>query len=325
MLEWMTVNVELPGKGTSRHFPVADCLAAGEDEVVATLLSGQEFSVDRLDRHHRLDQLLIAGGLGDPLQFVDGGAFVRAWPLGGRPQGQPGSGVVSSARKLRDLTTRDVDAWLVRLSQELSTETLHRVRACLNRAVERAMARDQVKRNVVELAEVPSGRSGRPSMSLTPEQVDDVLTKTAPDRLHHYVVLSLLTGARTEELRALRWEHVHLQADSGIPPHLQVWRSVRADDDTKTRKSRRTLALPARCVEALRKQRAQQLADRLAAGERWQERGLVFTTSVGTKMLAANVRRALALVPGIDPAAWTPRELRHWFVSVLSDAGVPVE
>jgi integrase len=136
------------------------------------------------------------------------------------------------------------------------------------------MARDLVKRNIVEFAEVPTGRSGRPSKSLTPEQVDDVLTKTAPDRLHHYMVVSFLTGGRTEELRALRWEHVHLEARAGLPPHLEVWRSVRADGDTKTRNSRRTLALPARCVDALRKQRAQQLADRLAAGERWQETGL---------------------------------------------------
>jgi integrase len=36
-------------------------------------------------------------------------------------------------------------------------------------------------------------------------------------------------------------------------------------------------------------------------------------------------RRALALVPGIDPAMWTPRELRHSFVSLLSDAGVPLD
>ena len=36
-------------------------------------------------------------------------------------------------------------------------------------------------------------------------------------------------------------------------------------------------------------------------------------------------RRALALVPGLDPSMWTPRELRHSFVSVLSDAGVPLE
>ena len=30
-------------------------------------------------------------------------------------------------------------------------------------------------------------------------------------------------------------------------------------------------------------------------------------------------------VPGIEPAEWTPRELRHSFVSVLSDAGISVE
>ena len=72
----------------------------------------------------------------------------------------------------------------------------------------------------------------------------------------------------------------------------------------------------------------QKAADKLAAGETWQETGLVFTTSRGTAMDAANVRRdfrrALKLVPGLDPEEWTPRELRHSFVSVLSDAGVPL-
>ena len=170
------------------------------------------------------------------------------------------------ARKLRDLTAREVDAWLFELSKSLSTATLQRVRSCLNRAVKRAMARDLVKRNVVELTEVPTGRAGRRSKSLTPKQVDDVLTKTATDRLHTYIVVSLLTGGRTEELRALRWEHVHLEAGGSLPPHVEVWRSVRVGGDTKTKRSRRTLALPERCIEALCRQRAQQAADRLSAG-----------------------------------------------------------
>jgi integrase len=115
--------------------------------------------------------------------------------------------------------------------------------------------------DVVELAEVPTGRDGRPSKSLTPEHVDAVLTATVPHRMHNYIVLSLLTGARTEELRALQWNHVHLANDadeaeqSGLPAHLEVWRSVRTGGDTKTRRSRRTLALPSLCVEALRDQR----------------------------------------------------------------------
>lgn len=46
-------------------------------------------------------------------------------------------------------------------------------------------------------------------------------------------------------------------------------------------------------------------------------------------MDAANVRRdfrrALKLVPGISPDDWTPRELRHSFVSLLSASGLGIE
>ena len=230
------------------------------------------------------------------------------------------------ARKLRDLTATEVDAWLGRLSTSLSKSTTQRVRSCLNRVVRRAMARDLVKRNVVELTEVPGGKQGRPSKSLTPEQADDVLVKTASDRLHNYIVLSLLTGARTEELRALAWEHVHLDVR---PAFVEVWRSVREGGDTKTKKSKRTLAMSGLCVDALRRQRVQQASERLAAGDRWEDTGLVFTTALGTAMDAANVRRdfrrALRLVPGLTPDDWTPRELRHSFVSLLSNAEVPIE
>jgi integrase len=152
------------------------------------------------------------------------------------------------ARKLRDLTATEVDEWLATLAMSLSTRTLQGVRACLNRAVRRAMARDKVKRNVVERTEVPAGLPGRPSKAMSAQQADNVITKTAADRMHSYIVVSLLTGARTEELRALRWEHVHLEGRPDItppvPPFVEVWRSVRAGGDTKTMKSRRTIALP---------------------------------------------------------------------------------
>lgn len=237
------------------------------------------------------------------------------------------------ARKLRDLKAAEVDAWLVALSANLSRRTLQAVRACLNRSVRRAMAHDRVKRNVVELTEIPLGQAGRQSKALTAAQADEVLVKTAPDRMHSYVVLSLLTGARTEELRALRWDHVHLEGKSdvvpAVPPYIEVWRSVRASGDTKTRKSRRTLALPSRCVEVLRRQRKQQVTDQLVAGAQWVDSGLVFTSRVGTPMDPSHVRRdfrrALRLVPSVDAKEWTPREMRHSFVSLLSDAGVPVE
>ena len=35
--------------------------------------------------------------------------------------------------------------------------------------------------------------------------------------MHAYVVVSLLTGARTEELRALTWSHLDLEGDARGP------------------------------------------------------------------------------------------------------------
>ncbi|MEW1848296.1 tyrosine-type recombinase/integrase [Nonomuraea angiospora] len=109
---------------------------------------------------------------------------------------------------------------------------------------------------------------------------------------------------------------------------MAVWRSVRAGGDTKTPKSRRTIALPQRCVNALKMQRAQQDADKEAAGERWKEQGLVFASTVGTPLDSHNVRRAFRAVianTDLDPEQWTPRELRHSFVSLLSDQGIQLD
>lgn len=233
-------------------------------------------------------------------------------------------------RKLRDLSAEDVDRWLADKAKTLSTRTLQIIRSCLNRALKRAMARDKVKRNVVELCSVPVGKAGRPSKALTFAQADAVLKAADGTRLYAYVVVSLLTGARTEELRALTWDHVDLEGDPKavppVPPHVAVWRSVRAGGDTKTQKSRRTLALPRRCVEVLRLHREEQ---RREQGGSWTIGGLVFASSAGTELDASNVRRAFRVVirdaKGLNPAEWTPRELRHSFVSLLSDNGIPLE
>ena len=107
------------------------------------------------------------------------------------------------------------------------------------------------------------------------------------------MVPCLLAGVRTEEARALTWDHVNLDgdlaADPAVPPHVAVWRSVRAHGDTKTQKSRRTLALPERAIKALCEHRKRQTEQRLLAGEVWQDHGLVFCTTVGTPLAAGNV------------------------------------
>ncbi|WP_198654248.1 tyrosine-type recombinase/integrase, partial [Nocardia aurea] len=70
-------------------------------------------------------------------------------------------------RKLRELSAQDVDKWLSGKAKTLSTSTLRLIRSYLNRSIKRAMARDLVKRNVVDLCSVPHGKDGRPSKALT--------------------------------------------------------------------------------------------------------------------------------------------------------------
>ena len=177
----------------------------------------------------------------------------------------------------------------------------------------------------------PKGLEGRPSKSLTVEQAQALVKAARTSRLHAYIVLCLLTGCRTEEARALRWDHVDLDgdpdADPPIPPHVAVWRSVRSHGDVKTQKSRRTLRLAQVAVDALRQRKAAQAADRLKAGELWHDTGLVFTTTIGTMFDQHNIRRGFRQITraaglGDD---WVPRELRHTFVSIMSAGGVPVE
>ena len=113
--------------------------------------------------------------------------------------------------------------------------------------------------------------------------------------LYAYVVLSLLVGVRTEEARALRWDHVDLEGDPDasppVPPHVDVWRLVRAHADTKTKKSRRSLGLPKLAVEVLREHLQRQADARLRAGILWQDNGLVFTTA----HVRSSMRRCLTI------------------------------
>lgn len=232
-------------------------------------------------------------------------------------------------RRLTALTSEDVDVWLKGKAASLSRSTLQRLLSILRRALARQVARDRLRRNVALHCELPAGQTGRPSKALSLEQALKLLSAARNTPMEAYITVSLLTGARTEELRALTWDHIDLEGDPAaekpLPPTIQLWRSVREGGDTKTRRSRRTLTLPHRAVDALRRHRQQQ---RATVGRDWNREDLVFSSSAGTPLDPHNVRRSLRPVlkaAGLDPKAWSPRELRHTFVSILSDSGVPIE
>jgi integrase len=108
--------------------------------------------------------------------------------------------------RLRDLAVTDVDEALAALAASRSSSTVAMAHLALTRAITRAQAKNLVLRNVSALTGTPPGQQGRPSRSMTLAQANALTAaaKAAGPRTHAYVMLSLCTGVRTEEARALR-------------------------------------------------------------------------------------------------------------------------
>jgi integrase len=242
--------------------------------------------------------------------------------------------------KLKRLKPDDVDDFLVGLVKKgLRTSTIARILGTLRRIIRHAESRNKVRRNVAMLVDAPEGKEGRQSKSLSLEQARAILKASRGKWIHAYIALSVFTGVRTEEARPLKWENTHLNPVKGetcscgrehseaLPPHLEVWRSVRKKGETKTLKSRRTVGLPDFIVSVLTEYRAEQIERRRRNGHKHEGIVYVFGTRNDTVMEARNVRRffrAVVADAGVS-GEWTTRELRHTFVSLMSDQGASDE
>ncbi|MFB4314767.1 tyrosine recombinase XerC [Actinomadura sp. 21ATH] len=227
--------------------------------------------------------------------------------------------------RLKDLSADDVERWLHKRSAHLTTATLTLAHGLLKRAIRRAERHDKVVRNVAHLVDTPVGRAGRKSRSLSLEQATAVLAEASkPEhRIGAYVVLAIVSGLRTEELRKLKWSAVDLDKAT-----VYVVRSERHREETKTPKSRRGLGIADMAVGSLRSLRKEQAKEKLSAGDEYEDHDLVFCHEDGAPYTAGHVRlrfRRVLDAAGINGEEWTPRELRHTFVSLMSDHGVPIE
>jgi integrase len=120
--------------------------------------------------------------------------------------------------KLRELDAAAVDKALNTMARDYSTAAVRMGHLALKRAIRFAAARDLIGRNVAELSDTPAGQAGRPSRSFTLDQAAALLKTSAGTRIGAYIALSLGTGIRTEEARALSWDAVDLGDPDATPP-----------------------------------------------------------------------------------------------------------
>jgi integrase len=194
--------------------------------------------------------------------------------------------------KLKKLSSAHVQGFYRnRLDAGLSTSTVHKMHAILHKALSQALRWHMVPRNVTEAVRPP--RPAPKEMSpLSPEEARRLLRATRGDRLEALYVLGVTTGMRQGELLALRWQDVDVK-NSTVSVRRTLTRSGGRIEigEPKTKKSRRSIRLTSRAVEALEEHLKRQLQEIGILGDRYEDQGLLFTTGTGRPINPSNLRQ----------------------------------
>jgi integrase len=207
------------------------------------------------------------------------------------------------------------------------TTSANRANRLLRQALKEAVAWGYVSRNVASLVAPP--RLGKPrTYALSPEEAARFLEAIKGDPLEALYSVGLAMGLRLGEAFGLRWEDVDFAAGlisvrhNLSRPKGGGWQLA----PTKTGQGNRVLDMPQTVVRALKRHAASQEIQRRLQGQRWQDSGFVFTTSLGTPLHEASVWAAYkkvlarAELPNIRM-----HDLRHSAGSLLLAQGVALE
>jgi integrase len=190
-----------------------------------------------------------------------------------------------------------------RRSLGLSPKTVRNIHTMLHKALSDAVKWDRIPRNPASRAEPP--RAKTPEMKVwSAAQLRTFLECCEDDRLYAVWLLMCTTGMRRGEVAGLRWTDLDL--DNSRLSVVQTIVAVEARaiiSEPKTTRGRRSIALDAATVSALRSLRKTQLEERLRLGEFYEDTGLVVVHETGLPV--------------------SPRLLTMWFARMGADYGLP--
>lgn len=154
-----------------------------------------------------------------------------------------------------------------------------------------------------------------------------LLDRSKGTRLHMPILLAMSTGLRRSEIFGLRWRDVDFEAAQlSVRQTLQEVRGTLSFREPKSAKSRRTVALSSFVVDALKRHRASQAAERLFLGAGYRDLDLVLAKYDGSPWKPDSIStlfRSLVQRGGLGHVRF--HDLRHSHATQLLRLGVPAK
>ena len=235
-----------------------------------------------------------------------------AWAI---PHIEAGLGAIQLSMLDRD----DVAGWIEALAAggKLSKRSVQICRTVLRAALTEAVDEGLISRS-------PAARVGLPrtvakqvrekeTETWTADEVDRFLEATANHRWAVAFRVSVLYGLRRSEMLALKWKNLDVAAGTlKIDESIVATRTGAEWSNAKNERSRRTIPIDEETMRAFARRRAEQAAERLVAGEGWEDNDLIVATRVGRLVLPRSYDRALErFVESAELPRLTSHGLRH--------------
>lgn len=230
---------------------------------------------------------------------------------------------------LTTLSIGQVQDWLDTLAVAVSPATARAAREFLVLALNRLVRAERLPRNVAALATPPSHTRSLPTILRGNELATFLRALDAESAEQRALWLLALYGQlRAGELAGLCWRDVDTASGAVTVARTRTRgedHRPRLGQDAKTPAGRRTVALPAVVVAALKAHRVEQAAHRLSApiGYDIEDHGLVFPGRRGRVAGSSGMEARLArLCRRAGVPVVTPHDLRHAGASLLIELGV---
>lgn len=211
----------------------------------------------------------------------------------------------------------------------LNPRTVRYIRMLLKKSLADAVRNRRLNTNPADVSDTIKITGKREMKCWTAADLRTFLDYVKENDPHYFAPFLLMAsaGTRRGEALGLAWASVNLDARRVTITQTLLAVGYKLSFGTpKTQKGARTIALDAVTADVLRQHRVRQATDKLAFGEGYNERGLVFVNEVGAPI---HPDQFSARFDRLVKAAGVPRirlhDVRHTAATLMLANGVPAK